>query len=355
MCPRCPLCFVLLFVLSAVATPTAAQEAPAVPPAEPPPAEPPPAEPPPAEPAAEPSPAAQEAAPGEPDASDEPPAARREADALAVPPEPVAGRAIVEHEAGELLPPEWRPRSPDKAPPRAVVDRGRRLPGDVVDRPLTLPAGTFVFSLETTSVFIDAEPLTAFAPGFALGVTRDLELGVSAPTRFDEGEDRWTALDPTFRAAYTMLDRERVEVAARARTVVPASSETAPLLELGVPVLWHAHRALRVDSGVAVELSFPEDEDIASTLRLPLGLAVQAARWLYVGALGTAEIGLSGGRDAADVDAELFVGLTVQARGQAYFDLVGRFFLDGLGGGASGNVSDGGGFGAAVRFYPSAF
>ncbi|HJK96555.1 MAG TPA: hypothetical protein RMF84_05000, partial [Polyangiaceae bacterium LLY-WYZ-14_1] len=88
MCPRCPLCFVLVFVLSAVATPTAAQEAPAVPPAEPPPAAP----------AAEPSPAAPEAAPGEPDARDEPPADRREADALAVPPEPVAGRAIVEHE-----------------------------------------------------------------------------------------------------------------------------------------------------------------------------------------------------------------------------------------------------------------
>jgi len=272
-------------------------------------------------------------------------------DGLSAPPEPVPGRAVVEHEPGELLPPEWRPRRRPRSP-STLVDRTRTLPGDVVARPLTLPRGTFVFAFDATSVFLDTAPLTTFVPSFALGVTEALELGVGAPTRYDQGEDAWTALDPAFRAAYTLFDDERFELAARAVALAPAASSAAPFLELGAPVLWHAHRRVRVDTGVAVEIAF--DDDLETSLRVPLGLTVQAAPWLFVGAQGTADVGLSGGRDTG-VDGEVFVGLTVQRGGQGYFDVVGRFFIDDLGAGVDGNLSNGGGFAGGVRFYPEAW
>lgn len=268
-------------------------------------------------------------------------------DALAEPPPP--GRAVVEHDpdatTGAARP---RPSAPARRPPPSPS----RLPGDFTARPVVLPRGTLQLGFDVTLVFLDATPLATYLPELALGVADDVEVGITVPTRYDRGENAWTALDPAPHVAVRLVEAPAVELAARAALIIPVSSDARAHLEVMLPLRWRPAPRVRVDTGAGVELGF--DDRVEGVIRLPLGLSFQLLPWLFAGARVAGDLGWTEGREPS-LDAEAYVGLTVQDRGVAFFDLLARFFAVNLGGGGRDASTDGGGVGIMARFYPQAF
>ncbi len=231
-------------------------------------------------------------------------------------------------------------------------DRREEMPGNVAARPLSLPRGTLFLEFSFYNVVIDHEPVSARVPSFAWGITERVELGVTAPLRFDDGLVDWTALDPTPHLLVTALDRERFELGVRLATVIPASSAAYTQLALSVPVRVHTSSQWRIDAEPRMEWS--AQKDVGLLLGLWMGAFVQATPALYLGLSAGPELALGPQRQSG-VDARFTLGTMLQSRERARVDLEGQFFFENLGGGAPGHFSDGGGFNVALRFYPEMY
>src|SRR5690606_25309532 len=130
----------------------------------------------------------------------------------------------------------------------------RGMPGDFVARPLTLPQGSLRFAFTYYAAFIDATEALGWMPSLAVGITSDLEVGFEVPVRYDDGVEEWTMLDPIPHVVWRWFDTPNLEIGARVRALIPATSNIGAAVNLGVPLSWNAHSALQLDAIPQLEL-----------------------------------------------------------------------------------------------------
>jgi hypothetical protein len=237
-------------------------------------------------------------------------------------------------------------------PAYAEVDRRESVPGDFVARPLTLPGGTFAFSFSQGVVMFDDEGTSGNSPAFRLGITPAIEVGISAPLRFDQGSGAWSVLQPLPHLGMTWEQTDSFEVGTRLGVLIPTSGQIDPQLKMEIPFLLRLHKKWRLDLAVLSEIGFEDATEVS--LGALVGGSVQLTPWFFTGAEGALDLGVTGGRTTG-VDAAIVAGLTYQSRGHANVDLVARFFVENMGGGREGQVSDGSGILLSVSFYPELY
>ena len=237
-------------------------------------------------------------------------------------------------------------------PTNDEVDPREEMPGDVVARPLTLPRGTFAFAFGLGSVFAGGQSKTANAPDFGLGITDAIELGLSAPLRYDQGTEAWSPLEPTPYLAITWEQREAFEYGTEVSVVIPTLGETDTQLNIAVPVLFRLHPRWRLDAAIEAQLGFESDTQVS--IRVPVLARAQLLPALFLGVGAAADIGVTSGRDTG-ADLRALVGTTYQSRGRAHAELTGEFFIENMGGGQGDQLSDGAGFLLQVGFFPQLY
>jgi hypothetical protein len=221
-----------------------------------------------------------------------------------------------------------------------------------VARPLTLPEGTFVFSFHQGFVLADDAGSRGNSPAFALGITPELEFGISAPLRFDQGSSAWSVLEPLPHIGVTWEETDRFGVGTRVGVLIPTSAQIDPQVQLEIPVLLRPNESWRVDFALLSEVGFESSTEVS--LGALAGASVQVAPWFFTGAEVALDLGVTGGRTTG-VDGALLAGLTYQSRGHANVDLVARVFAENMGGGRQGQFSDGTGFSLSVSFFPELY
>jgi hypothetical protein len=232
------------------------------------------------------------------------------------------------------------------------VDREEVMPGRMVARPLTLPKGTFHLGFTSTSAFIGTEPASANAPWFSLGLTSRVEIGISAPLRYDQQIKDWTGVEPIPHVAATLYAADAWELGARAEVRIPTRVDTSPLARLSVPALIRINDSLRVDVGLQGELGFEARTE--ASLRVPFAATVQFTDWFFSRIRGAGEFGLTSDRTSG-LDAGLLFGVTHQTGGQANVDLTLELFAENIGGGRNDRFSDGGGLLVSFGFFPELY
>jgi hypothetical protein len=238
-----------------------------------------------------------------------------------------------------------------ESPLSRKVDRHETMPGDIVKRPLTLPRGTMELSFSQGIVFIDGSD-SGNAPGFALGITDALEIGLTGPLYFDLAAQNWAALQPTPHVAFTWWDTDLMEAGARADLRISTQEETESALLLSAPVLFRPHESWRIDAALEGDIGFEKQTQV--TLRIPVLARVQFSRAFFGGLGAAAEIGLTSQR-ASDADAQVLLGTTFQNNGRAYMDFSVAFFLENIGAGSGSQLTDGGGVSISLSFFPELY
>jgi hypothetical protein len=158
------------------------------------------------------------------------------------------------------------------APPPAIHDP-HRMPIRLADRPLTLTEGTMRIDhgiLFRTGGF---SLIARMNVGLTVGVTEDVEVGLSWPI---EG-------DPTLHAAGRLYHDDVFEIGVRGALMVPAITTGNTNARVGVPLLL---RGGAVRFLVAAELDLLFTANVSVLLAFPAQLTITAGRVFSFGAQG---------------------------------------------------------------------
>ncbi len=241
----------------------------------------------------------------------------------------------------------------DALPQPELADARREwMPAQYVERPITLPNGTFQMRFTDTAAFIDASERAGWVPEFSLGITSEVEFGVSAPLRYIPSNAKWSALNPTPHLAFAFVDSLEQAAALRASALIPVGTDVDYQLQLQLPIHWRFGNFVRLEFGAEGNVGLAEDVQV--NFRAPLGASVQVAQWLFVGLEVAPDVGLHG-EQATGADGRVLLGLTFQTRGRAHIDLLGSFFVENAGAGSEGAFSDGAGTLFSFAFFPELY
>ena len=201
-----------------------------------------------------------------------------------------------------------------------LVSQGHAAPRWVA-RSVTLPEHDWAFDFGLGIGHFDApDPPTGAGMNveMAVGVTRNLELGVREGFRFgSEGRatraneygrlfDRQTfgtnqdeLANPEFRMRGRLVDGPTVELALEGRAALPIEQGSELALQFGMPVWFRLGRSVRLDTGVYVPVAFYEPTRVS--LSAPLDVWIQCSPALWLGPMTGVRITRQGESERTDV------------------------------------------------------
>lgn len=197
-----------------------------------------------------------------------------------------------------------------------------------VDRHVTLPRHDWAFDLGLGVQHAPPRPSrTGFGFNFemAVGVVEKLELGLRTGVRSSEAAlrpdaygrlfDRQTfdtaadpVANPELRVRGALVKQGPAEVALEGRLVAPFAEGSRVGTTFGVPLLFHAGRSVRLDTGAFVPVVYFADPVWA--LSVPLDVWIQASPKVALGPLTGVRFSRRTPGPSTDFDLQLGFGLT---------------------------------------------
>lgn len=136
------------------------------------------------------------------------------------------------------------------------------------------------FGVNTSSpLTISVDPAYEFAVGASYGVIDNLEVGAIAIPLLLSPDFKY--LNPSLFGVYRILSGQ-FELGAALTATIPVQSGTDFGLGLGVPMAYHLSDTMRLNTGV--NLSFSFGDPMQTGLSIPVGLTVNVANNVFVGA-----------------------------------------------------------------------
>lgn len=169
--------------------------------------------------------------------------------------------------------------APDETEARAAAARSscrpRGYPGALASRPLTLDAGRARMGHGTMLRLDTPGGTIAFPFWVAIGVTDDVELGVTYPLPWD----------PSAYVVGRVLCEESVEIGLAGVVTAPLATEGNTVLRASMPVLFRPFSWARIDTGLWIELLVTPSQ-VSPEIGVPLTLTLQPADGLFFGVEG---------------------------------------------------------------------
>jgi hypothetical protein len=203
-----------------------------------------------------------------------------------------------------------------------------------VDRPITLPGGTWAFDLGLGISHVPAPPDEGdVAAGInleaAVGLTNRVELGFRTGLRIGDGFDRSLHGDeygrlfdrqyvdggadvlanPEVRVRGALVRGPVAELGLEGRLFVPVEAGTEAALEFGVPIALHLGGSVRLDTGVYVPILFAYATPLG--LSVPLDVWIQVTPRLWLGPMTGVRVARLGDH-ASETDVSMGFGLGYQ-------------------------------------------
>lgn len=138
---------------------------------------------------------------------------------------------------------------------------------------------THIPSISAGPVSVSIDPLYTFSVGAAYGVIDNLEVGAVAIPLLLSPEFKFG--NPTLYGMYRILSGN-FELGAAATINLPVQSGTDFGLGVGVPIAYHLSDTMRLNSGAFLNFTFADP--MVSVLTIPVGLTVNVADNIFVGA-----------------------------------------------------------------------
>ena len=202
-----------------------------------------------------------------------------------------------------------------------------------VDRPITLPGGTWAFDMGLGVGHVPPAPGGEAAAGInleaAVGVTDRVELGVRTGLRVGDGFDRSIRADeygrlfdrqyvdgrddvlanPELRVRGALVRAPVVELGLEGRLFLPVEAGTAAALAFGVPIALHLGGSVRLDTGAYIPIFFGDTAPLG--LSFPLDLWIQLTPRLWLGPMTGIRVSRLGDR-FSETDVSMGFGLGYQ-------------------------------------------
>lgn len=202
------------------------------------------------------------------------------------------------------------------APPEPPAFGGRALVARYALRPLTVTEGVLridhgsacrLFGLRGFGMVI------SMVEGFTLGVTNDLEIGVSFAQAFIVPP---VLQDPIVAATYRFVADTAVELGVRASVRVPVVTTGDTVVRVGIPIVVHGGDFFRM--AAAIDLDLLLTANVSPLVSIPVQLAFSTGERFSLGAEGWLGI-LNGTEVLGSVGA--FVQATGRTRVRALWDV----------------------------------
>jgi hypothetical protein len=164
--------------------------------------------------------------------------------------------------------------SPRPPPPDPYA--GRRYPVRAASRPLTLAEGTARLDHALLLRGSDDGLHLIGANQLAVGLTNDVEIGLSWPiTR-----------DPTLIGTFRVFGSDVVDVGARVAVMIPVITTGDTVLRMSIPIVLRGWDWLRVQTGVDVDLLLTAQ--VSPLVEIPLQVMAQVSPRFFLGVQGAA-------------------------------------------------------------------